>query len=245
MEDVALAHEVGDEVVGRVGQQVGRLGHLGEPAADAQHRDLVAECLRDAEVLLDNTTVIPGLYAAGECACVSVHGSNRLGTNSLLDINVFGKRAGRNAAEYANKAKRPALPADSEKFVTGLVEKIRTAKGKESVASIRKELQVEMIDRFGLLPEPTKNLVRITLLKLQAEKLGIKKIDAGPQGGRIEFAADTCVDPLTLIKLIQGQPKHYKFEGATMFKFSVPMERPEERFNTLEALLERLTPKSA
>ena len=108
-----------------------------------------------------------------------------------------------------------------------------------------KELQVEMIDRFGLLPEPTKNLVRITLLKLHAEKLGIKKIDAGPQGGRIEFAADTCVDPLTLIKLIQGQPKHYKFEGATLFKFSVPMERPEERFNTLEALLERLTPKTA
>ena len=108
-----------------------------------------------------------------------------------------------------------------------------------------KELQVEMIDRFGLLPEPTKNLVRITLLKLHAEKLGIKKVDAGPQGGRIEFAADTCVDPLTLIKLIQGQPKHYKFEGATLFKFSVPMERPEERFNTLEALLERLTPKSA
>ena len=107
-----------------------------------------------------------------------------------------------------------------------------------------KELQVEMIDRFGLLPEPTKHLVRLTLLKLQAEKLGIKKVDAGPQGGRIEFAADTCVDPLTLIKLIQGAPNRYKFEGATLFKFQVPMERPEERFNTLEALFERLTPSS-
>lgn len=107
-----------------------------------------------------------------------------------------------------------------------------------------KELQVEMIDRFGLLPEPTKNLVRITLLKLQAEKLGIKKIDAGPQGGRLEFAADTCVDPLTLIKLIQSQPTRYKFEGATLFRFLVPMERPEERFNTLEALLERLLSQS-
>lgn len=107
-----------------------------------------------------------------------------------------------------------------------------------------KELQVEMIDRFGLLPEPTKNLVRITLLKLQAEKLGIKKVDAGPQGGRIEFTTDTCVDPLTLIKLIQGAPNRYKFEGATLFKFQVPMERPEERFNTLEALFERLTPST-
>ncbi len=107
-----------------------------------------------------------------------------------------------------------------------------------------KELQVEMIDRFGLLPEPTKNLVRLTLLKLQAEKLGIVKIDAGPQGGRIEFSADTSVDPLVLIKLIQSQPNRYKFEGATMFKFQVPMERPEERFNTLEALLERLAPSA-
>ncbi len=104
------------------------------------------------------------------------------------------------------------------------------------------ELQVEMIDRFGLLPDPAKHLIRLTLLKLQAEKLGITKIDAGPQGGRIEFAADTPVDPMALIKLIQTQPKRYKFEGATVFKFQVPMERPEERFNTLEALLERLTP---
>ncbi len=107
-----------------------------------------------------------------------------------------------------------------------------------------KDLQVEMIDRFGLLPEPTKNLVRMTSLKLKAEQLGIKKVDAGPQGGRIEFAADTPVDPLTLIKLIQGQPKRYKFEGATLFKFTVPMERPEERFNTIEALFDRLTPQS-
>ncbi|UPQ81588.1 transcription-repair coupling factor [Pseudomonas knackmussii] len=103
-----------------------------------------------------------------------------------------------------------------------------------------RELQVEMIDRFGLLPEPAKHLVRLTLLKLQAASLGITKIDAGPQGGRIEFAADTSVDPMVLIKLIQSQPSRYKFEGATQFKFQVPMERAEERFNTLEALLERL-----
>ena len=88
-------------------------------------------------------------------------------------------------------------------------------------------------------------LVRLTLLKLQAEQLGIKKVDAGPQGGRIEFEAQTPVDPLVLIKLIQGQPNRYKFEGATLFKFMVPMERAEERFNTLEALFERLIPKPA
>ena len=98
----------------------------------------------DAEVLKDNTTVIPGLYAAGECACVSVHGSNRLGTNSLLDINVFGKRAGRNAAAYALKAKHVALPKAPESDVLKLVETLRASNGSENVATLRKELQVEM-----------------------------------------------------------------------------------------------------
>ena len=75
-----------------------------------------------AEVLRDNDTVVPGLYAAGECACVSVHGSNRLGTNSLLDINVFGKRAGNNAVDYAATAEFTPLPADPAATCTGLVE---------------------------------------------------------------------------------------------------------------------------
>ncbi|AZS50357.1 transcription-repair coupling factor [Entomomonas moraniae] len=107
-----------------------------------------------------------------------------------------------------------------------------------------KELQVEMIDRFGLLPEPVKNLIRQTRLKIEAEQLGITKIDAGPQGGKVEFSTHTTVDPLTLIKLIQGQPKHYKLEGGTTFKFQVPMERVDERFTTLETLLDKLKIKA-
>ncbi|MFT6973387.1 MAG: succinate dehydrogenase / fumarate reductase flavoprotein subunit, partial [Pontimonas sp.] len=75
-----------------------------------------------AEVLSDNVTVIRGLYAAGECACVSVHGSNRLGTNSLLDINVFGKRAGRYSVEYANGAQFSPLPEDPAKGVREMIE---------------------------------------------------------------------------------------------------------------------------
>ena len=130
----------------------------------------------DAEVLLNNTTVIPGLYAAGECACVSVHGSNRLGTNSLLDINVFGKRAGRNAAAYANKAKRPALPKGTESFVVELVEKMRTADGSESVAAIRKELQLEM-DRNAQVFRTEESLSHaqtvIEALRKRYEKVGI------------------------------------------------------------------------
>jgi succinate dehydrogenase / fumarate reductase flavoprotein subunit len=97
-----------------------------------------------AEVLSDNETVVKGLYAAGECACVSVHGSNRLGTNSLLDINVFGKRAGRYSVEYANKAKFAPLPEDPAKEVREMIERARSADGSERLATLRKELQEEM-----------------------------------------------------------------------------------------------------
>ena len=97
-----------------------------------------------AEVLSNNDTVIPGLYAAGECACVSVHGSNRLGTNSLLDINVFGKRAGRYSVEYASTAEFVPMPEDPAKEVRELVERLRTSTGAERVSVLRKELQEEM-----------------------------------------------------------------------------------------------------
>ncbi|MCM3656476.1 succinate dehydrogenase flavoprotein subunit [Agromyces mediolanus] len=98
----------------------------------------------DAEVLRDNTTVVPGLYAAGECACVSVHGSNRLGTNSLLDINVFGKRAGRNAVEYVKTVDFTPLPVDPAAGVRELLTGLRDSTGTERIAAIRKELQDEM-----------------------------------------------------------------------------------------------------
>jgi succinate dehydrogenase / fumarate reductase flavoprotein subunit len=97
-----------------------------------------------AEVLRDNKKVVPGLYAAGECACVSVHGANRLGTNSLLDINVFGKRAGIAAVEYAKTAKHVPVPADSADEVIAMIEKVRNSKGTEKVAVLRKELQDTM-----------------------------------------------------------------------------------------------------
>ncbi|MFB2581066.1 succinate dehydrogenase flavoprotein subunit [Herbiconiux sp. P15] len=97
-----------------------------------------------AEVLSDNDTVVPGLYAAGECACVSVHGSNRLGTNSLLDINVFGKRSGNYAAEYVQTVDFTPLPPDPAKAIVDLVASLRSGTGTERIALIRKELQDEM-----------------------------------------------------------------------------------------------------
>ncbi|MDQ0583032.1 succinate dehydrogenase flavoprotein subunit [Streptomyces rishiriensis] len=96
------------------------------------------------EVLSDNTTVVPGLYAAGEVACVSVHGANRLGTNSLLDINVFGKRAGIAAAEYSQKAEYVELPENPAQQVIDQVEHLRASTGTERVAELRRELQETM-----------------------------------------------------------------------------------------------------
>ncbi len=97
-----------------------------------------------AEVLSDNDNVVKGLYAAGECACVSVHGANRLGTNSLLDINVFGKRAGIYAVEYAKDADFVPLPANAAAEVISMIDKVRKSKGTEKVAVLRKELQDTM-----------------------------------------------------------------------------------------------------
>jgi succinate dehydrogenase / fumarate reductase flavoprotein subunit len=100
----------------------------------------------ESEVLRNNTDVVPGLFAAGEVACVSVHGSNRLGTNSLLDINVFGRRAGIAAAEYAAKAKMADLPENPQAMVEGMVSKLLNSTGTEKVGVIRAELQ-ETMDR--------------------------------------------------------------------------------------------------
>jgi succinate dehydrogenase / fumarate reductase flavoprotein subunit len=97
-----------------------------------------------AEVRRNNTETVPGLYAAGEVACVSVHGSNRLGTNSLLDINVFGRRAGLAAAQHAAAVPQPELPTGSESFATELVQALLTSSGSERIATIRRELQHSM-----------------------------------------------------------------------------------------------------
>ncbi len=114
-----------------------------------------------AEVLSDNDTVVPGLYAAGECACVSVHGSNRLGTNSLLDINVFGKRAGNNAADYSQTADFVPVPVNPAGFVLGLVEELRNSNGTERIAVLRKELQDQM-DKNAQVFRTDESLARVT-----------------------------------------------------------------------------------
>ena len=105
-----------------------------------------------AEVVRDEKgTVVPGLFAAGECACVSVHGANRLGTNSLVDLLVFGRRSGRQMARYAGRVERPRPIADVVEPVRVQLEVIRSRESKgESVATIRHELADVMMDKVGV-----------------------------------------------------------------------------------------------
>lgn len=98
------------------------------------------------EVVIDaNNTVLPGLYAAGECACVSVHGANRLGTNSLLDINVFGRRGGRAMVEYVQGVDHPDLPRSVVDPTRERIDAMMNSTGSEKVGAIRSELQVAMM----------------------------------------------------------------------------------------------------
>jgi transcription-repair coupling factor (superfamily II helicase) len=117
-----------------------------------------------------------------------------------------------------------------------LYKRISNAKSSDEL----QELQVEMIDRFGLLPEPTKNLFAVTDIKLDAEALGISKIDAGAAGGRLEFSGETKVDPMRLVKMIQTQPRRYKLEGASKLRFMAVLEEPAQRLEYVKELLTSL-----
>ncbi|MGO2131937.1 MAG: transcription-repair coupling factor [Halomonas sp.] len=106
-----------------------------------------------------------------------------------------------------------------------------------------KELQVEMIDRFGLLPAPVKTLLRQTRLRLRAEALGITRLDVGADKGRVIFTPGTQVDPLTLVTLIQSSPDCYRLEGADTLRLRADLPDENSRFNFVESLLSTLNQK--
>ncbi|MFT7109359.1 MAG: transcription-repair coupling factor (superfamily II helicase) [Psychrobacter glaciei] len=104
-----------------------------------------------------------------------------------------------------------------------------------------RDLQVELIDRFGLLPNQVKFLCRITELKFQLATLGIVKLDAGESQGRIEFGSETTIDPYTMVRLVQTKPASYKLEGANSLKFIFDMPDAESRFKTVSDTLDLLS----
>ncbi len=103
-----------------------------------------------------------------------------------------------------------------------------------------KDLQVEMIDRFGLLPTAAQNLLEITQLKLRVQPYGIKKIEAGPAGGRILFGPEPKVDPARVIRLVQSAPKEFKLDGGDRLRFFADLADPGRRIGQVDRVLGRL-----
>lgn len=131
-------------------------------------------------VVDDRNTVLPGLYAAGECACVSVHGANRLGTNSLLDLIVFGKYAGLRAAEFAQSAEFQKLPADPEGFAREQFDTLRSSNGDERAFAIGNEMKAVMFDDVGVFR--TEVGMQNALAKVRELQERLKRVRRPDQG---------------------------------------------------------------
>lgn len=130
------------------------------------------------EVVIDEkNTVLPGLFAAGEVACVSVHGANRLGTNSLLDLIVFGKHAGLRAAEYANGTHFIPLPADADDFARSQLDALLNNDGKERPAKIAEDMKKVMNDHVGVFRTQTGMEEALTKLGELRERFRHVKVD--------------------------------------------------------------------
>lgn len=135
----------------------------------------------EGEVIVDDhNTVLPGLYAAGECACVSVHGANRLGTNSLLDIVVFGRRGGKAMAEYVKNVGHPEIPRGAETKVRERIEQLKAGTGSEKVGDIRTTLQESMtLDASVVRTNESLSDAKKTVEELKAQYANIKIDDKG------------------------------------------------------------------
>ncbi|NYV75988.1 succinate dehydrogenase flavoprotein subunit [Streptomyces sp. UH6] len=155
----------------------------------------------EGEVLADNTTVVPGLYAAGEVACVSVHGANRLGTNSLLDINVFGKRSGIAAAAYAHSADFAPLPENPAEFVVSEVERLRSATGGERVADIRRELQDTM--DANVMVFRTEKTIQSAVEKIRELRERYKNVSIQDKGKRFNTDLLEAIELGNLLELAE------------------------------------------
>ncbi|MER6663313.1 succinate dehydrogenase flavoprotein subunit [Amycolatopsis japonica] len=153
------------------------------------------------EALRDNENVIPGLYAAGEVACVSVHGSNRLGTNSLLDINVFGRRAGIAAAEYALAHEHIELPENPTRVVEDQLALLLSEHGDERVADIRTELQKTMDSHASVYR--TEDTLKQALTDVQALKERYSRITVSDKGKRYNTDVLEAVELGFLLELAE------------------------------------------
>jgi transcription-repair coupling factor (superfamily II helicase) len=126
------------------------------------------------------------------------------------------------------------LPDVHERLM--IYKRVSAAKDHEAL----RELKIELIDRFGLLPEPANHLFDVSELKLVATAMGVKKFDLGPRGGRIAFAPKANIDPSAVIRLVQTQPKWFAFDGSEKLKIKLEIESAAERIKTANELLTRV-----
>ena len=138
--------------------------------------DLDGRVLRDSK-----NTPVDGLYAAGEVACVSVHGANRLGTNSLVDIVVFGRRAGKDMTRYLKTAELGQIDPEPDAFVHGEIDRLQKGGGQENVAALRIEMQKVMMSRSGVYRnEENLTIARNTILELRERYRQVGVADQSP-----------------------------------------------------------------
>jgi len=153
-----------------------------------------------ARVLGDGkSAVLPGLYAAGECACVSVHGANRLGTNSLVDLVVFGRRAGLDIADYVSKNPSVPLPADVELKVSSRVDALLAADGKEHVATIREEMEKVMTRLCSVFRD--KNGLEQALNKVHELQGKMANLGLSHREKRFNYELEESVELNNMLKL--------------------------------------------
>ncbi|MDN5604206.1 MAG: FAD-binding protein, partial [Kocuria sp.] len=184
----------------------------------------------DAEVYCNSEETVPGLYAAGEVACVSVHGSNRLGTNSLLDINVFGKRAGIKAAEYAATADFLPVPEDAAQPTQDLLDLMRNGKGDQKVAVLRKELQDVMDADMQVFR--TADTIHSALDKIADLQERYKHIQIQDQGKRFNLDLLEAVELgflLELAKVMSVAALHREESRGGHFREDFP-NRDDDKF---------------
>ena len=157
----------------------------------------------EGEVVVDaSDTVFPGLYAAGECACVSVHGANRLGTNSLLDIVVFGRRGGRAMADYVTSVEPAETPKGVEDDVRSRIEKLKSSAGGERIVDMRNLLQEEMTEKASVFrTEETLKSVLGTIEELK-ERYEHARID--DKGSTFNFDLTEALELGYLIDLAES-----------------------------------------
>ena len=214
----------------------------------------------DAEVIIDeNNNVMHGFYAAGECACVSVHGANRLGTNSLLDILVFGRRGGKQISKFIENAELTPLPDNADEWTNKTIERIKSNDSGVKMIDVRREMQKTMMDKCSVFREETglkEGLSEIRKLKEKYLKVGIDDKSKGfntdlleviELGGLISTAETiiTCALDRTESRGAHSREDYPKRDDAEWLKHSLifKTDRSEPDIRYKPVIIKQFEPK--